>query len=190
MAITDNILYGSYAEDNQLYFWTARNTAVVKEPGASTWYFKVSPGGSMSQEIDLSAESTVKDMLLTTVVKAVTQGKKSFTATCKVRFTIAYQDGVMDVYLLPVVASLVPNAIKVNKDWLLLENTYAVRTDKKLHKIKIEFIAESGNSALYVNFAELRLDKNVTSTGGSDGGGSFEDNAILYGLDADKPKLR
>lgn len=174
------VVDGTPISNSSLLSWTYTKVGVKKDNLTGTFYYNISPNGYLEQGI-YERISTKRDVMLEVYMNSDTDKVQ----VGHIYMTIIFDDGSYDFIVMPM------RYLKLVKSEKFMKVTYTYTSPehKKVNRMMLRILNTSSNQQLNITGVSVDYDKSVDVNTVYDAK-LFQDNVILYGLDADKPPLR
>lgn len=163
---------------SSLQSWNYNRTMVFYNSDTNVYYYSINEGGYLEQAIFTNIKKN-KDITITLYFDSDTHYK--IIAECGLR--VYFKDGSVDYLIVPMICSTnqYENEFSISHTYKTPDNKIIDRVIAKLHNKSNKELRVSSISVDYDNYQDVLDEYDLKK---------FQDNVILYGLDADKPKLR
>lgn len=174
------IVDGTPIGNSSLPSWIYFNTDVKKDNPTGMFYYDIGPNGYLEQGI-YERISTKRNVTLEVYINSDNDKKQ----LGHIYMTIIFDDGSYDFIIMPL------RYLKLVKDerFMKITHTYTSPEYKKVNRLMVRILNTSTDQQLKVTGISVDYDKTADVNDMYDIN-AFQDNVILYGLDADKPQLR
>ena len=175
------ILDGTPILMTSLSNWAYSNGRLGDDVISSIRYYNIGVNGYLKQSpvVKLSSNSSYDVIFSYRLKNAIS------LLECKVILKVLYSDDSVDTILIP----LVPEGILSNANWITYKSTFTVDNEKSVRGFELEFSNNGVTTELHTTEIGIFYDDSI-ATNDQYNPNEFQDNVILYGLDADKPRLR
>lgn len=163
---------------SSIYNWAYNDTQVIRDNTTGTYCYKIKPKGYLEQGV-FELIAAEKALHFTIFFATDTPGVVVGQATLITYF----DDDSFDSAIVPLVF-VNPD----NRNYIKIEHTYTTPKEKRMQRTIVR-IQNRHTTDLRVSSISLIYDKDEAMSDQYDLK-KFQDNVILYGLDANKPKLR
>lgn len=160
--------------------WIYVNVGVKKDNLMGVFYYNIGPNGYLEQGI-YERISTKRNVTLEVYMNSDTDRVQ----VGHIYMTVIFDDGSYDFIVMPM------RYLKLVKDekFMKINYTYTSPEYKKVNRMMLRILNTSTNQQLNITGISVDYDKSIDTNDMYDTK-LFQDNVILYGLDADKPPLR
>ena len=163
---------------SSIYTWAYNDAQVVRDKDSGTYYYNIKSKGYLEQgvfELVVAEKALHFAIYFATDAPGVVVGQATLI--------IYFDDDSFDSAIIPLVFV---NPDKQN--YVKIEHTYTTPKEKRIQRTIVR-VQNKHTADLRVSSVSLTYDKDEAELEQYDLK-KFQDNVILYGLDANKPKLR
>lgn len=174
----DTILMNGYAEIGNVSGWNHNGVTVNNDPVYGGRHFAMHPGGYMLQKIPLTAIARASSSYMFTLHYFRNRDIIVTDGYSYAELLIRIASGVSEDYMLPIQGA--------SGKWNVVEIIVDIPDDSELSDMDVR-IYNNEEDTLRVDNIQLLPSRELADTGG--GSGNFTDEAIMYGLEEDLPRL-
>lgn len=184
MTYSDNLISGATPVIASLKFWNSQLVTVATKD--TIGFFNIAPAGYMSQELAAGAISVDAKTLYFESLWQVTFSTTPLKRLVgQITVQVKYVDETLDYYDFPLFYNGYASSIIDKHEYVKLEQTIIIPDDKSLASVTITIQNKATEANLQIEEVAFYRDTDDETVNPN----TYSQDAILWGLDADKPAL-
>jgi hypothetical protein len=187
MIYSTSILNGGRASDLKLQMWEYTNVSIQTD-SKSIKHFLLTAQASMTQKVSATVFGiNPTEFKLSVKYKPVNGVLHNADVKADIKLLINYTDGTHDLIMLPISFNNMFSLLKGQDGYALMETVIDIVEDHNIFDVQVTAQTYDLTDGLQIAYIDLKYAKETDVPENIDG---FRNEAIIYGLDSEKPELR